>query len=159
MFTKDQYEIFKYVYEKEEKRFSELINRGKIYLSIITIYLAVFTIKIEDIKITVDDNCLSTFFATLTGVFFIIALLSVVFSLGILKYEGICNIKRELLNFPKSGKPDQEVFEDRLADFAVSNDRNIKLNNQRATFLKIASYLIVAGVSSHLLTFYVYLWR
>lgn len=159
MFTKEQFDTFKYVYEKEEARFSELINRGKIYLSIITVYIGVFTLKIQDIGTLVGDESFPKILLGATGVSFISALLACVLALGIFKYEGLCDIKEELLAFDDTGKPDAEFYEDRLADMAVAYDRNSLQNDRRALLLQISSYLMLAGVFCHLLAFYSYLWR
>jgi len=158
MFTKEQFHAFKYVYEKEEARFSELINRGKIYLSIITVYIGVFTLKIQDVSTLVGNGSFSKILLGATGVCFIFALLACVLALGIFKYEGLCDIKEELLAFDDKGKPDSEFYEDRLADMAVAYERNSEQNDRRASLLEISSYLVLAGVFFHMLTFYSYIW-
>ena len=38
MATKDQYEFFKYIYEREERRYDRLIERGKTLLAIVPFY-------------------------------------------------------------------------------------------------------------------------
>ena len=158
MFTKEQFDTFKYIYEKEEARFSELINRGKIYLSIVTIYIGVFSLKIQDIAELVGDGAFSKILLGVTGACFIMALLACVLALGILKYEGLCDIKEELLAFGDSGKSDAEFYEDRLADMAVSYERNSLQNDRRASLLQVSSYLMIVGVFCHLLVFYSYIW-
>lgn len=158
MFTKVQFDTFKYIYEKEEARFSELINRGKIYLSIITIYIGVFTLKIQDIGTLVGDGSFSKILVGATGICFIFALLACILALGIFKYEGLCDIKEELLALGDAGKPDSEFYEDRLADMAVAYERNSEQNDHRASLLGISSYLVLAGVFFHMLAFYSYIW-
>ncbi|GJQ60428.1 MAG: hypothetical protein D8M57_16115 [Candidatus Scalindua sp. AMX11] len=159
MFTKEQFDEFKYVYEKEDARFSELINRGKIYLSIITVYIGVFTLKIQDIATLVGNEWYSKVILGATGACFIFALLACVLALGIFKYEGLCNIKTELLKFDDAGKPNAEFYEDRLADMAVAYERNSLQNDRRALLLQLSSYLIFTGLFCHIIVFYSYIWR
>lgn len=48
MASKDQFETFKAVYKDEQERYAELINRGKIFLTIISLYLGVLTLNLKD---------------------------------------------------------------------------------------------------------------
>lgn len=156
MGSREQFETYKYVYELEEKRFEELISRAKLYISIITIYLAILTIKVQDVTILAKGNKWGTVFAVLAGGAFILSLLFAVLSLGIYEYEGLCDIKQQLLIPGSVTKPDEEFYEDRLADLAVAYERNSIQNDKRANLLTISSWTIFIGITCHMVAFLIY---
>jgi hypothetical protein len=98
-----QYEIFFSIFQQENERFKELINRGKIFLSIITVYLGLFTIKLSDL-VAITESQVGLFLATVTGSFFILSLLFTCLALGLYRYEALCNIKDELLSIESEKK-------------------------------------------------------
>lgn len=47
MATKEQYEIFKMLFDQEDKRYTNLIDRGKTFVSLATLYSGFITFTIE----------------------------------------------------------------------------------------------------------------
>ena len=145
-----KYETLKYVYELEETRYSELIGRGKIFVSIITIYLGFFSTSYGDLADPVRKCDTLLLIAGGAVIAFVSSLLLSVLSLGIFKYEGLCDLKKEIEEKGLESMEEDDFFGNRLADLAVSFDRNSDQNDKRAKLLSWASYLIIVGIIFHM---------
>ena len=85
MATQEQFEYFKYMYEEENERYKQLTDRGKIYISLITIYGAFLIFTIKDGG--VSGSLIVIFIgATLAFVF---AFILVLMALGMYGYESV----------------------------------------------------------------------
>ena len=154
--TEKQIEFYKYVFELEEKRYSELINRGKLYITTITFYLSLFFFKINDEKIVgliqeVSNKISILLYITTASL--LIALLLGILSIGIYSYERISDLEKVLRSTNEMGQKDESFFEDRAIDFAVATKQNTKINNRKAKLLLFSSFFILVGVISHFIYF------
>ena len=155
---KEHYDALKYGYDQEEVRQKELIERGKIFLSVLTIYVGILTLKVDDLQIVVKESPWSLTFLGFTSAFIISSLLLTILSLGIFTYEEPF-ILEEALTEAVGTDSLSEFYIDRLTDFAVGAGRNSKVNDKRGLLLAWASYFLVGGVATHLMAFYIYLQK
>lgn len=158
MVTQEQFDFFKKVYQKEEDRFKELIGRGKIFISIITIYIGIFTLKVTDLGILEKDNLISKLLFLSSGFSFIISLVFSVLSIGIFNYEGIFDFEEEVRELIKNPRDNSKFYRNRLVDLTVSYERNSIQNDKRARYLWLASVFIFLGIFSHLIMFYIHVF-
>jgi hypothetical protein len=148
MMTQRQYEFFKYLFDSEDARFKDLIERGKVYLTVATAYLGVLAFKNQEFLISSTDITAKVLFC-LVALFFLAALVCIVFSLAIYKYEGLCDPEKVLEEIGSHPQSDDTFFDLRTADMAVAHNRNQKQNDRRADCLAIASWLMAIGVLFH----------
>lgn len=152
MASEKQYDFFKYVYEKEQDRYKELLNRGKLFIGVIAFYIGTLamnsSMNLFDLIKTQDfwNNIL------LIGslFFFGVGFLFNIFALGLYKHENITNLTRVIKSYGEKPMPDEQFFDYRLVDFAVATERNHKKNNLRALFLTGALICIFLGIGFHL---------
>ena len=149
MATKTEFDLFKFMYEEQQTRASELVNRGKIYLSMTTAYLGFLAFKGNELL--GQDSRAEAFIAyLLSASLFVLSLLMTIWALGVYRYEIPTDPIELLENPPPTPPTDDEFREDRLADFAVATKRNLDWNEKRATRLILSSCFLLAGVIAHL---------
>jgi hypothetical protein len=154
MATEKQYQFFKSLYDEETARYSELINRAKIYFSIITFYLGALAFKADSaIELAERYRCPKLLYLSV-GILFIIALSLTIVVLGIFKYERVCDPVKVIKSSGEEPPSDEDFFDYRIVDYAVASNRNSDKNNARANALWLASFFMLVGVIVHL-SFYV----
>ena len=141
-----QFEYFKFLYEHERHRHIELINRGKVYLSIITLYMGLLAMG-ADKTIARVENSLPLILIYISSLFFIIsALADVIFAIGIYTNEKPSDPEVIINRMDDTVTPDQKFIEDRIIDFAVATNRNSANNDKRAGYLRYSTYLLLLGI-------------
>lgn len=148
------------MYVEENQRYRELLNRGKVFLSIITLYLGILFYKSSDLlsnttlsKEEATDSFLVFFIAS--SVSFIFSLLFCLISLGILTYQYPSNPTELLEEFESKNQTDLEFFRNRTVDFTIAFEHNKKKNDSRGKYLRYTSGFIFMGILLHL--FYIVL--
>lgn len=150
MATKEQWEIFRYVYEREESRYQNITDRGKVYLSLITLYVGAIAFKADFwFSQSLKDPWSTLLFALLLGLF-LAALCATVAAMGIYSYEGITDPEEVIAGFGDTTPDNEDFFDDRIIDVAVATNRNSKTNDRRASLLSISSLLMVIGIVVHI---------
>ena len=145
MATQTQYDFFKYLYDAEQTRYRELIDRGKLFLSIITIYLGLLAVA-ADKTIPLSKHSLIIAITYTTSVIFIVgAMVPVVLAVGVFKYERPSDPMRIVENFGREIPIDEEFLDARLVDFAVATERNFSQNEKRANLLRVSSFILLLG--------------
>jgi len=137
MATNTQYDFFKFIHSKESERYSELINRGKIFLTIITLYIGALVFKSSEFQNAISENIQSVYsliYFSSIGMF-LFALILNILALGIYTYEKISNPEKIIKNYKGSVPKDSDFLDDRIADLTVSFKRNSKQNDKRAKLL------------------------
>jgi hypothetical protein len=150
MATKEQWEIFKYIYEMEQVRNQKLIERGKVYLSLITLYIGAIGLKVEfwSSKLSTNSYMVSLFIILL--LIFLISLCFSALALGIYSYESINDPKIIIDNYGSNVPKNEEFFNDRIIDVSVATNRNKNQNDKRSNMLKISSWIMVIGILAHM---------
>lgn len=151
MATKEQWEIFKYIYEQETARYENLNSRGKVYLSLITLYLGAVAFKADFWFLQASQTAISTILFTALLGSFVSALCVTVAALGIYTYEGLADPEGIIKQFGDRPPSNEDFYDDRIADATVAANRNSVTNDKRATLLTIASVLLITGILSHVI--------
>src|SRR5215813_2029361 len=142
MATKAQYEFFKLLFDEETTRYKDLIDRGKTYISLLTLYGAFLAFSIKD---AAPEGRLLWLFVALI-VLFLAAFALAVTALNIQSYEGINEPDDVVSELPQRNAA---FFDARIVDFSVASERNSKLNDRRATFLRLSGLFLLLGLVSH----------
>jgi len=144
MASEAQYEILRSVYQEENDRYTELINRGKIYLTICSFFLGGLAFKLN------ESFASATWWAKtpylVSAACFIASFLLIILSLGIYSHEGLCDPNEVIDNFGATPPDDDDFRDDRIADIAVATEINSAINDRRASFLSTAAYSMFSGV-------------
>jgi hypothetical protein len=82
MMTQRQYDYFKALYEEENARFKDLVERGKTYLAVVAAYSGVFAFTADKLPGAATGVVPKVVFCLVAGCF-VSALISIVRSLGI----------------------------------------------------------------------------
>jgi hypothetical protein len=148
MVGKEQVDFFRDVYKEEEARFQSLTDRGKIYLSIVSIFFGGVFLKLDWIlehKIGLSEGLV--FYVT--GILaFLSSLILVCWALQVVEYAEIADLNEIINTENLESQPLDQFFKRRIADYAVAYDVNYTQNDRRANFLQWSLYLIVAGMVS-----------
>lgn len=145
MATQEQFENFKYMYEEENERYKQLTDRGKIYISLITIYGAFLIFTIKDGGVA--GNLITIFIcATLAFVF---AFILVLMALGMYGYETPMDPIEYFEQLGDEPPTNEEFFDDRIIDLSVAYNRNVKTNDQRVRMLIFSNLLLLVGLVLH----------
>jgi hypothetical protein len=156
--TQEHLKILKSAYDDEERHFSELIARGKIYLSITSVYVGFITFKFTEIGTVVNDSIFSFALVSMAAASVLVSLILTIMALGMYAYEVPFEIGAAAKAAAGHSSID-EFYEDVIADLAVAAERNSVVNERRAKFLAWSSYFLAAAVCSHLLALIYYVYR
>lgn|SRR5574341_1099817 len=145
MATEFHYAFFRSIYEEEDARYSSLIDRGKIYLSIISIFFGGIFFKLDWIVENRHWLRNALWFYVGGVACFFAALILVCLSLQILAYEAPSDPNKVIEQGELELK--QPLFINaRITDLAVAYQRNSRQNDRRALLLRFALSAIVLGV-------------
>lgn len=150
MATKEQWEIFKYLFESEQERKQKLSNIGKVYVSLSMLYVGALGMKVEFWYKELPKDTLLVVLFLLVLITFLVALCLTVFALGIYKYEYLNDPEELIKKFGNHAPSNEEFFDDRIVDLAVATNRNKNQNDKRSIFLKYSMYTMVGGVLLHI---------
>ncbi|MEM9110675.1 MAG: hypothetical protein AAGC72_11700 [Planctomycetota bacterium] len=146
MASETVYNSFQYACREEEERYTELINRGKIYLSICTFFLGGIGFKLSSDISEASLGMQVPFMVS--AFFFIMSFLLIIIALGIYKYEATFDAELIIEEFGDEPPKDGDFLDQRIADITASLGHNIAINNKRGRFLFYASFGMLAGVVS-----------
>jgi hypothetical protein len=144
MATQIQYEILKTIYDEELQRCSELRNSAKIYLGVCTFFIGGLILKLD--KFIANANKLVIAILLTSAIALICTSILLLLALGIYKYEQLCNPRQVIEGFGSGPPSNDEFLDDRLVDIAVACDRNHKQNDRRASFIYVASIILLIGI-------------
>ena len=147
MATQAQYQCFKDIYDREAKRAEYLIDRGKTYLTIITIYMGLLSVSADKIISRLAAHRSAVYLYALSLICFIASLSLLIFSIGIYKYIYPTNPENIIHGFTEEPPNDEDFFDDRIIEFSVAFRHNINVNEKRANLLKYASWFMLFGIS------------
>ena len=147
MATQAQYQCFKDIYDRETKRAEQLIDRGKIYLSIVTLYIGLLGIAADKIVPKLIENWSAQAFYIISLIGFVLSLSLVIFAIGIYCYSFPTDPKNVIFGFGEKQPTDEEFFDARIVEFAVAFHANSSVNEKRASLLKYATWLMLLGVA------------
>jgi len=146
MATKDQCDFFRFLHDEEERRYEQLEARGKLYLSIVTLFLATLIFKAQDVRASVKELNVPWWLVLAEAVLLAVTLFFIVLGALIRDYEGVADPERVLESFGEEPPSDDEFFDDRIADYAVSTNRNAAVNDRVARHLEIAGLILGAAM-------------
>lgn len=146
MATEAQYLYFKDTYDREVKRHERLIDRGKVYLSLITLYLGLLGVAADKVipKIAESLVVAVAYLASLAAFFVALGLL--LFALGIYRYTYPSNLKSVIEEYGAEPPTDSEFLDMRMAELAAAFSFNLGVDENRASFLKYASWGMLVGM-------------
>lgn len=142
MATKEQHDFFRFLYEEEERRYSQLEGRAKLYLSVIAIFLATLIFKIDDVEKSIELLRIPWSVVLVQAALQASSLVFVVFGVFIREYEGIADPEEIVAGFGEAPPTNEAFFDDRIADYVVATNRNAAANDKAARFLEIAVFLL-----------------
>jgi hypothetical protein len=146
MATEKQYACFKDIFDREAARQEKLIDRGKLYLSIITVYLGLLGVAADKLLPTLARSGLATaaFLASLAC--FVGSLVLVLLAIGIYKYVYPTDPMTVIDGYGPEPPRDEDFFDDRITELAAAFKTNQFVNERRADKLKYASFCLLGGV-------------
>ena len=146
MATPAQHTCFKNIYEREIARYERLIDRGKLYLSIITLYLGLLAVAADEVTPEIADHWIITGAYLASFILFIFALALVINAIGIRTYVYPTDPIKVIKELGAHPPTDSEFFDKRIADYAAAFEKNHPVNDGRAKLLKYASFFMLAGI-------------
>lgn len=155
MSSKEQYEVFKFIYDQEIARESTLLDRSKLYISLLTLYsgFVVFVVKDARPASTIQWSIFAGA-AILLAVAFLLSLRATY----VANYEGVNNPEKIIEEELSLSPTDEEFFLRRIADLAVACNRNSKINDARADRLHVAGIFMFSGIVLHTVYFLLLVW-
>jgi hypothetical protein len=155
MATIQQYEVFKFIFEEQKTREGHLLERSKLYLSLVTFYSAFLLFVGKDL---VPRTLLHWFVFALSTVFLLVAFLLSLHSAVVKKYEAIQNPKNIIKTYGDAPPADEDFLDDRIVDLAVAWERNSSVNDSKAKVLYWAGLALLSGMAAHAAYFLARLW-
>jgi hypothetical protein len=150
MASKDQYEFFKMMYEEEERRYDQLVDRGKSYITILAAYAGFMIIKGESFTPLIGKWS-GSWLIKFSLVFLFIGFVSTILALSILRHEGICDPSEVASTYRKISPKDEDFFNYRIADFVVACERNARSNDWRAIWLNVTVIAMMCSISCYVI--------
>jgi len=143
MATKDQFEFFNERYTEEIGRSKELLDKSKIYFSVVTIITSILFTNLTSFqeligKVPETKNAL----VAILGISFIIIFILFI-SIRVKNYYLPINTDNYLDSLPDDPESDEDFFDNRIAEIIVAIDENQRINNSKACWLKYAEYGIL----------------
>jgi hypothetical protein len=148
MMSERQYSYFLALYEEENARSAELLERGKTYLTIVAAYSGFFAFTADDWPGEESPWAMRLVFGFI-ALCLATSLVCIVRALGIYTYEGRNDPEKLLESIGAKQQSDDDFFDRRIVDAAVAHNRNAIQNDRRAFRLTIASWLMVVGIMGH----------
>jgi hypothetical protein len=143
---KDQYELFRGLYHDEDRTSVQLEGRAKVYLSVITAFVVAMVLKADEVSKSITTLQIPWWAVLVLAVILTASLVCVVAALRIRKYEAVNDGVDIIEGYGGNLPSDVEFFEDRMVDYAVASSRNRIVNNETATVLQVAGWLLVIGM-------------
>lgn len=152
--TKEQFDFFKNQYEEENNRYSDLIKKGQIYLSLQTLLLSAVFFKIKDLNEILDKIDFQDIMFLFFGIAILQVLISIFFnvlSMKVSKFERVNKLRDVLNEFTSNSMLDEQFFTNRIVDYTVATERNSDINDKSAKYLKISTYFLAGGLTCTIL--------
>ena len=146
MATSNQLEYFQWIFNREVEREKELINRGKIYLSIITLYLGLSGIAADKLVAGLNEGSYLPFVYVAGFIAFAAALVLVIRAMSVFRYVYPTDPETVLIEGREAWPNDARFNLERMAELAAAFEYNHPINEKRATALKYATYALFAGI-------------
>jgi hypothetical protein len=141
------YDVVKTSYDEETKRYSDLNDRAKFYLSIVGVYGAAALFKSDSLHSAAERDVWTKALAIATATVLGLSVASVALSARLCFYETPFEPKDVIEELDDDDEINPAVFYGaRLADIAVAVARNSVTNDERARWLDIALYALVMGI-------------
>ena len=151
MATKEQWEIFRYIYDQETDRYKSLNTRGKVYLSLTTVYMGAVAFKADFWFVQGAQSMVSAIMLIALLALFVSALCVIVAALGIYSYEGLANPEDIIREYGETPPSNEDFYDDRIIDATVASNHNSATNDKRARLLTVAPMLLIGGILTHVL--------
>jgi hypothetical protein len=143
MATEQQFLFFKSMHDAESSRSKVLQEHSKNNLSLVTLYSA-FILFVADKLKPVSTLTKAIFIATIACM--LAAFLLSLWATKISIYEAVARPRSILEGFGDTPPTNEEFFDDRIVDYIVAYERNLRVNDGKAYFLEIARYMLLVGI-------------
>jgi hypothetical protein len=145
MATEQQYKCFKDIFDRETQRHDRLIDRGKLYLSIVIVYLGLLAVAIEKMLPELSQSWLTIAFYVISLASLVASMLLALLAIGIFKYVYPTDPEAVILGFGREPPTDTDFFDDRIVELSAAFATNRRVTEKRATKLKYASFCLLAA--------------
>jgi hypothetical protein len=151
--TEQQYDVFKSLYDEEGARYRDLSERAKTYISVVTIFSGFLVFKSEDLKNLLVANPLARWSFALGVLLFIGALVALVAATRIRRYVRFANPEKIIEDVPDDEDlTNEQFFNDRIGELAVSTNQNARCNDELAQCLTFSSSLLMGATAAMFLS-------
>ena len=152
MASEIQYKVFKELFDEETRRYSDLDNKGKLYVTIITFYLGAIAFKLRDVAEFTNSVPYAKWFYLAIAAMLVIALLFAILGIRVRSFEGIFDPEKIIASLGPVAPTDEEFLDDRIVDLAVSTNKNSRRNDKVASSLASALFCVfIAGATQFIL--------
>lgn len=143
MATEKQYLFFKSIYDEENERWKQIRDHARNYLSLTTLYSAFILFVIDKLR---PESCLSKIVFLGAILSTLAAFLMSLWAAKVSEFEGLSDPSEIVEQFEDSPMSDEAFFDQRIADYVVASERNAKVNDDKATKVEVAGYLLLLGI-------------
>jgi hypothetical protein len=152
--TEAQLAFFKGLYDEEQARYLNLVDRGKTYLSIATLYFSALAI-VADKTHAIVSALPKAAGLYLIGVGVLATSMGLILAaIGIMRYVYPCDAYRIITDAKMQLLSEKEFREKRILEYAAATHTNAKKNEHRATLLRFASFALLGGILVHSLVIF-----
>ena len=147
MATKAQFDVFKDAYNAEDERHNHLGTRANVYITVVTFFLGALFFRI-DVFLKITSESMEALIALLfTWCCLFVSLLFAFISLQIRDFELPFVPSEAAEELDEDGMTEDEFLDNRVVDFSVVLDRNLEANNRIGTWLELAGYALLIGLT------------
>lgn len=145
MATEQQYTCFKDIFDRETERHDRLIDRGKVYLSLITVYLGILAVAADKLVPLLGGSWVAIVFYIASLACLVGSMVLVLMGIGIHTYVYPTDPKAVIFGFGQKPPTNPEFFDDRIVELAAAFKTNHAVTEKRATKLKHGSYCLLGA--------------
>jgi hypothetical protein len=154
--TKEQFDVFRFLFDQENEREKILIDRSKLYISLVTLYAGLLALAAKDAQ---PRNVWQWSIFAIAVASLVLAFLMALWAANVTDYEGVNDPEEMIENEFKDKQPSNQAFlSERIVDLAVASNRNSRVNDGKAKKLFIAGVFMLVGIAVHSLYFLIRIW-
>lgn len=145
MSSKAQYDAFRDIYQDEAARTARINTVAAACLPVPSFFLSALFFNLKVVLEVAQQSDCGIFVLCGVWFFFLFAILCSVLSFFIRTQEGLFDPNTLAEEIEKNQPSDEQFFTERIADFVVATERNDKVNNRKAFWVRLAQICILLG--------------
>jgi hypothetical protein len=151
--SKNQYDVFKALYDDESARYKDLMDRAKTYISIITLLSGILVFKADELKVFLSASPFVRWTFVAGAALFILALLALLLGMRIRNYDAFADPSAVVDQYPEDAvMTDEEFFDNRIGELSLATTDNAGAHDALASGLAFSSWFLVLATSFTLLS-------